>query len=237
MKAIKIILFLIGSFIAVVLLTIVIALVIGMIQEKVFVPQDYLMWIFKYPFSRFVFVYELYFAIAVFYTYSKYFSEKGSSYNWTNSSKIKRYKKLIITTFVTLNLVLFYMIITAVTVITSNKIIDHSFLSPQGREYSYTDVVKINSGVHGKNRWWMNSSFTHAKGDFFYLIELNDGTRIDLAESGGTKQDDPRFILEELDKTLVNMGIPKQSSMENFQYINLGEIYKEKIRNILENVN
>ncbi|WP_312476577.1 hypothetical protein [Neobacillus sp.] len=80
----------------------------------------------------------------------------------------------------------------------------------------------------------------HSKGDFYYIIELNDRTKIDLSaqEYGGFKNDeDPRFILERLDNQLVKMGIPKKASMKNFEYTtkNLAKTYTDKIRNILEN--
>jgi hypothetical protein len=88
--------------------------------------------------------------------------------------------------------------------------------------------------VYGKKLYL---PFTHSKGDFFYVIELNDGTRIDLTEMGGVKNDiDERFIIEKLDKQFVNMGIPKKASIVNFEYNTLDKIYKDKIRNILQNI-
>jgi len=133
-----------------------------------------------------------------------------------------------------------YTILYNVTVITSNKIIDYSFLSPQGKEYSYSDIVKIDAGVYGKKRHLLLvRMFSHSStGEFYYIIELNDGTKIYLTEMGGAKNDaDPRFIIEKLDSQFVNMGIPKVSSMDNFEYCtkNLDKIYTDKIRNILLN--
>ena len=79
----------------------------------------------------------------------------------------------------------------------------------------------------------------YSKGDFYYIIQLNDGTKIHLTEMGGTKNDeDARFIIEKLDSQYVNMGISKVSSMDNFKYCtkNLDKIYTDKIRNILLNI-
>jgi hypothetical protein len=195
------------------------------------------MWIFKYPASRLIFIYQLYLIFGFFYIFHKDFIKTsfGIERNRAKNSIFKRYKKLFLSTFITFNIVLTYAIIISVTVITNHKIIDHSFFTPQGKEYSYTDVVKIDTGVYGKKLYF---PFTHAKGEFFYVIELNDGTRIDLNEIGGAKKDvDHRSIIEELDIELVNMGIPKESSMKNFEYAteHLDEIYTDKIRNILEN--
>lgn len=204
------------------------------IQEKLFVPNDYLMWTFNYPNSRFVFIYELYLFFGFFYIFHREFRKV---FNLSNSkySFIKRNRKHIFTLFIASNIALFYIIISAVTAITSNKIIDYSFFHPQGREFSYKDVVKINAGVYGKKLY---IPFTHSKGDFFYIIELDNGKKIDLTEVGETINDEHEyFIIEELDRKFVNMGIPKDSSMENFRYTtgHLDKIYTDKIRSILEN--
>ena len=125
-----------------------------------------------------------------------------------------------------------------VTVITNNKIIDYTFLSPKGKEYSYNDIVKIDTGVYG-TKPYVPLQFTHSRGEWFYIIELNDGTKIDLSQVGGSKiDDDPRFIIEKLDRQYVNMNISKVSSMDNFEYCakDLAEIYSNKIRDILLNI-
>jgi len=132
---------------------------------------------------------------------------------------------------------LLYAILFDVTVITNNKIIDYTFLSPQGNQYSFNDIVKIETGVYGKKT---NFPYSHySKGDFYYIIQLNDGTKIHLTDVGGTKNgEDERFIIEKLDSQYVNMDIPKVSSMDNFEYCteNLDKIYTDKIRNILLNI-
>lgn len=243
MKKLKSIIFYIFSLIAIVILTVILTIGIFIllvaIQEKLFVHQEYIMWIFKYPASRLVFIYEFFLFGGLFYIFNRGFIRKvlGTKAPSSKSILFKKHRKLILSTFITFNIVLIYIIISAVTVITNNKIIDYSFLSPQGREYSYNDVVKIDAGVYGKNLYL---PFTHSKGDFFYIIELDDGSKIDLAEVGGVKNDEHEyFIIEELDIQFINMDIPKVSSMENFKYStdHLDEIYTDKIRNILENTN
>ena len=101
--------------------------------------------------------------------------------------------------------------------------------------------MKINTGVHGKKKLYLPSLFAHySNSDFFYIIELDDGSKIDLTEVGGVKNDEhPYFVIEELDIQFVNMDIPKVSSMENFIYSteHLDKVYTDKIRNILENTN
>jgi len=83
------------------------------------------------------------------------------------------------------------------------------------------------------------SSFTHSKGYFYYIIQLNDGTKIDINKVGSNNNKlDYRFIIEKLDTQFVNMGISKTSSIGNFVYCtqDLDEIYIKKIRNILMNI-
>lgn len=200
------------------------------------VPKDYTLWIFKYPLSILAFIYEIYIMFGVFYLLNRKFRE--SILFSLKKGFFKRHKKPFISSFVILNIVLFYAIIFNVTVITSNKIIDYTFLSPQGIQYSFNDIVKIETGVFGKRTKFPYSHYT--KGDFYYIIQLNDGIEIHLTDVGGTNNnEDPRFIIEKLDNQFVKMGVPKDSSMDNFEYSteHLDKIYTDKIRNILLNVN
>ncbi|CAH2713063.1 hypothetical protein BACCIP111895_00196 [Neobacillus rhizosphaerae] len=216
------------SFIALLIVTIGILISISFIQVSLFTTSDYIMWVTKYPASRLEFIYELYIIFVFFYFFNNDIRKSVSVF-------LKKYRKLFLPIFGVFNIILLYSILTNVTVVSNNKIVDHSFLSPQGKEYSFKDIIKITAGVYGEKQF-----FGHSKGDFFYIIELNDGTKIDLAaaESSGAKNDeDTRFILEKLDNQLVNMGIPKKASMENFKYStkNLAKIHTDKIRIILEN--
>ena len=236
MKKLKTIIIWILSLIFILIFFIGFCILLSFVQSKLFLPQDYILWIFKFPISRLVFIYELYIIIGLLYFVNKSYIE--SVFILINFSKdfVKNHKKSIIFTFVIFNIILTYAILFNVTVITNNKIIDHTFLSPTGKEYEYNDIVKIDTGVYGKK---LHLPFTHSKGDFYYIIELNDGTKIDLTEVGSSNSDiDYRFILENLDKEYVNMGIPKVSSMDNFEYCteHLDKIYTDKIRNILLNI-
>ncbi|MBU3133988.1 hypothetical protein KPL40_16280 [Clostridium gasigenes] len=235
MKTLKTIFIWILSLIFIIIFSIVFFILLSFVQSKLFLPEDYILWIFKFPISRLIFIYELYIIIALLYFVNKNYREL--LFILINFSKdfIKNYKTAIIFTFVIFNIILTYAILFNVTVITNNKIIDYTFLSPTGKEYEYNDIVKIDTGVYGKKLYL---PFTHSKGDFYYIIELKDGTKIDLNEVGSTANDiDYRFILENLDKEYVNMDIPKVSSMDNFEYCteHLDKIYTDKIRNILLN--
>lgn len=232
------IIFWIFSVIAIFILSLVFYMLIGAIQEKLLLPQEYIMWLSKYPFSMLPLIYEVYIIFGFLYVFNKNIREFILWVIRLKENFIKRHKMFFLGTFVVLNIVLIHAILYNVTVITNNKIINYTFLSPHGKEYGYNDIVKIDAGVYGKK---MNlHRYPHySKGDFYYIIQLNDGTKIHLTDVGGTKNDeDERFIIEKLDIQYVNMDISKVSSMDNFEYCtkNLGEIYTDKIRNILLNI-
>ena len=165
MKILKAIIFWMASIISIIILTIAFAALIGAIQAKLFLPQKYIMWIFKYPISNLVFIYELYFIFGFIFkkNLGKFIlgTKRKKSFIW-------KHKKPVLATFVILNIVLIYAILFDVTVISNNKIIDYTFLSPKGKEYSYNDIVKIDTGVYGKK---INLPFARfSTGDFYYII-------------------------------------------------------------------
>lgn len=200
---------------------------LGVVQERLLVPNEYEMWIFKYPFSRWVLIYETVLFLGFYCIVHKGLRE-------AIGRCLRKRRKLKIATFIALNLFLIYMLIFDVTIITKNKIIDYSFFCPQGREYSYSDISKIHTGVYGKRFYF---PLTHSKGDFFYTIDLSDGRKIDLTEVGGTKKDEHEyFIIDKLDIQFVKMKIPQVSSMKNIKYNSgsLDRIYLDKMQNILD---
>ena len=237
LKVLKLIILWIISAIAIVILSIAFIVLVSFIQTKLFMPKEYIMWVNGFLGSRLSLVYEIYIVFGFFYIFNKAYKDNREFMKKFFKEKIiKNHKKAFIYTFLALNIVLMYTVLFNVTVITNNKIIDHTFLSPQGKEYSYSDIKKIDTGVYGKK---MYLPFTHSRGEWFYIVELNDGNKIDLTKLGGTKieDDDERFIIEKLDRQFVNMNIPKVSSMDNFEYCakDLNKIYSDKIRSILLN--
>ncbi|WP_025029057.1 hypothetical protein [Caldalkalibacillus mannanilyticus] len=214
--------------------TVGIHLLIVVLQERIFLPEEYLMWTHNYPASMLILLY-----IGIFYVGAiLLFPHRFKTLSKTSpfSSLIKFYKqkrKRFYSTFLLVNIVLLYAITFSVTVITEQKVIDYSFLAPQGKEYAYSDIAKITTGVHGKKS---ALPYHYYKGQFYYILELIDETKVELDDARGLNDRDHRFILEELDQRLVDMGIPKESSMEHFDMISdLGQVYKDRIENILKN--
>lgn len=235
LKVLKLIIIGLISLIGILILTLSVWVLITIIQGKLFLPQEYIIWTFKYPVSVLVFIYEFYIIFGFFYFFNKSFRKFIIIFS---KRFIEKHRRPLLASFIILNIILIYTILYNVTVISNNKIIEYTFLSPQGNQYSFNDIVKIDAGVYGKKTHFPYSHYT--KGDFYYTMLLNDGTKIHLTDVGGTKNDeDERFIIEKLDIEYVNMGIAKASSMDNFEFCteDLAKIYTDKIRNILLNIN
>lgn len=179
MKVFKAIIFGILSLVGTVILILGSLSLILAIQSKLFLPHEYIMSVFKYhkyPISILLFGYIMFvFQYVIDKIYHIFNKDLRRNIN-SEKSFINNHKITFLTTFVLLNIVLIYAILVNVTVITNNKIIDHTFLAPQGIEYGFNNIVKIDTGVYGKIQY---STFPHySKGDFYYIIQLNNGTKI-----------------------------------------------------------
>jgi hypothetical protein len=203
-----------------------IVIMLAFIQEKLLIPQDYIMWIFKSPVSRLVFIFDFYFISLLF-----------KEIRVLTIQFAKRHKKWTYPIFMIANLMLLYALLFNVSVITQNGIINHSFLVPQGKVYNFSDVINIDTGVYGKQRY---IPLTHSSGQFYYIITLNDGTKIDLnGDAGGTQNDkDMNEVFEEIDNTLVSMGIKKTAKINNFGLLEkrMDKVYSDRIKNVLTNI-
>ena len=75
------------------------------IQAKLFLPQKYIMWIFKYPTSNLVFIYTIF---GFYYIANKIFNIKNKDLKMNNNSKrsfIKNHKKTFLSAFVVINII------------------------------------------------------------------------------------------------------------------------------------
>jgi hypothetical protein len=237
-KILKIVKFLYKILSAVVLLVVVVVLsialfmVVQVIQNALFVPEDYIMWVFKAPYSMLVLVYELYIVYGLLYFFNK--DSRATAIFLTNLKDgfIRRHKTPLLIAFGVFNIILAYTVLFNVTIITQDKIINYAFTSPTGHEYAYDDISEIETGVHGSR------GIAHSKGDFYYKITLGNKMMVDLVDMGGSKKDEhPYFIIEKLDIEFVDAGIPKLSNSDNVELSTkiLDKTYADKIKSILEN--
>lgn len=209
-------------------LSLLLFILIGLVQSALFVPENFIMWISKSPYSTFMLFYPYLIISSLFILIDNDFR---LIFRWI-ASHVKNHKNTILFSFVLFNALLAYSIMVNTAVISDGKIVDHSFFSPGGIEYDYDDIEHIITGVYGKE------GFSYSKGDFYYILEFSDENSINLSEMAGSKDDeDHRFIIERLDRELVELGISKTSSLENFEYATdyLDSIYTDKIKSILIN--
>lgn len=229
MRILKIIGTILALLVGIVALTLGLFVLIQNIQEKIFIPDKYLVWIFKGPYNRLVFIFEFYLLGFCMINIKKIkYNPDAVAINTWFINKIKKYKKK----FILLNIILIYVIMVNITVITNDKIIDYSILKPLGKDYSYEDVVKVKTGFYG-----VRIPFFTDKGEFYYIIELKDGSKVNLNDTlGGTYEElDTYEEIEIFDKDLMSLGVEKESSLKNIDKCDFDKIYIDRFKRIIDN--
>lgn len=125
------------------------------------------------------------------------------------------------------------LLISTATAVTKDQIIDINLLAPS-QEYLYSDVKSVWTGF-GTKLVTVNRS--ERQGEFSYQIQL-DGKKIVFMQPTVNQNlipDDTYIELEEFDRRLMNLGIPKESSTEGSQYNDLDSHYLERFLRIVEN--
>lgn len=211
----------------IIILTISIFVGIGALQETIFVPKDYLMFMFKPPYSYFVFFFEIeLMAILVSRIYKRV---KNVDLKWTMELWDFAKKHIIVT--ILLNVLLLYMCITGITVVTENKITDYNFYNPMGKEYSYSDISKVEAGFKGKKL----GIFPKNAGDFYYIVTFKDGKEINFYQASSSFED-TYLELEIFDKLIVDNGrAEKIASKENYELCDFDQRYVDRFLRIIDN--
>lgn len=144
------------------LFTLIMYLFIVKAQETVLVPENYVLWTFNYPFSILILLYPFLLIIGLFEVLTKGPRKR----RMRKSSRFSTKKKYFVVAVCGGNILLLYVIFFGVRVITNEKVIDYSFLHPQGNEYSYEEVTNVHTGVHGKGSY---RPFSQQAGSFMRL--------------------------------------------------------------------
>lgn len=203
-------------------------IIILKLQEFIFVPKDYFMWTINSPQNKVIFILEFIWIIFIMYKASVYKEKKKSSDFYKKNQKIwKKYRK----SFILVNIVLIYAVITNVSVIDYSKIKTYSIFYPLGKEYSIEDIKSINTGVYGSR-----IPYIRDKGQFYYKIKFNDNSTIDINNYlGGTKEEMETYLeIEKLDKYFISKGLSKTSSMKNIEYVDMDKKYVDRFKRILQ---
>ncbi|MGO1580182.1 MAG: hypothetical protein ACTHWZ_02070 [Peptoniphilaceae bacterium] len=199
---------------------------LSFIQIKLFLTEGSELLIFKSPYDKLIFIYIYLITYKLFSIFSKNLKFNSITHKFLT-------KPLYFISFIVINIILIYTIIINVTLVKENSIIYYSNLNPQGIEYKLADIKEIKTGVYGKK------GLNHQKGEFYYIISFKDENKINLNNVISTRNNiDHRFVIEDLDKKYVNLGLYKKSSMDNFKYLEeqLDKKYTDRIKSILQNV-
>ncbi|WP_346897586.1 MerR family transcriptional regulator [Clostridium sp. UBA7503] len=211
----------------IIILTIAIFVGIGKLQEAIFVPKKYLMFMFKPPYSYLIFFFEV--ELIAFLISRIYKKVKNIELKWTVDLCNFATKNIVAT--ILLNIALLYMCITGITVVTENKITDYSFYNPMGTTYCYEDISKVEAGFKGKKF----GIFPKGAGEFYYTASFNDGNKVNFYQAN-SEFEDTYFELEIFDKLIINTGkVEKTSSKENYELCDLDKRYVDRFLKIIDN--
>ncbi len=127
----------------------------------------------------------------------------------------------------------FYYCIITTTTVTEDKIITKSFFNPSGKEYTYSQVEKIETGFGEKKlTFWEHKR----EGSFYYIIYLDSKKIIfhipDVNENI-PEYEDTYIELEYFDQRLVQKNIPKISSEKNADKCDFDQRYKDRFLRII----
>ena len=199
-------------------------IVISLIQEKLFIKGEYIIYLIKYPYSYLVFVIMVLVAIKIgmmMLKKEKLFSKEKELSLW------RKFDKFLMLAIIPL----IYIVVTSVVVVTEEGIYDYSFYNLKGDKYTFSDVEYVNTGFvdYGRN-----------KGEFFYNIELKNGTKLRLAypsmhQLSEKYEDDTWQEYVDIDEYIMNSGAKKDSSEKGSKYVQMDKVYVDKLLKVIRN--
>ena len=197
-------------------------MVIELLQQKLFIKEEYLIYLIKYPYSYLLFVILAIVASKIGMLFSgeeKFFSTNKGLSLWL------KFDKFMILTIIPL----IYIILTSVVVVTEDGIYDYSFYNLKGNKYSFSDVEYVNTGFVDSGK---------KKGEFFYNIEFKNGKKLRLAypslATPSEKYDSWQEYVD-IDEYIMNSGAKKDSNEEGSKYVKMDKIYVDKLLHVVRN--
>ena len=197
---------------------------ITLLQEKLFIKGQYIIYLTKYPYSYLVFVIMVLVAIKIgmmMLKKEKLFSKEKELSLW------RKFDKFLMLAIIPL----IYIVVTSVVVVTEEGIYDYSFYNVKGDKYTFSDVDYVNTGFvdYGRN-----------KGEFFYNIELKNGTKLRLAypsmhQLSEKYEDDTWQEYVDIDEYIMNSGAKKDSSEKGSKYVQMDKVYVDKLLKVIRN--
>jgi len=193
----------------------------GYMTELLFVPKDYLC----YTIGPGVFVAVVFFLLELVWTYLlivNFFSHKKGKRTFEKSKTFFKKRWYVI---IALNLVAVYLIPTSLLIASSEKIINHSFLNPLGKVYTYSDIDNIRISMD--------------EDELVYAINMTDGKTYNLADMenmGGMADSDNGYsYLVQIDEIAMNAGASKVVSNVDINNTDYDETSIKNIEKIINN--
>ena len=215
------------SMIVGIILTLAIFAGVAKLQEVIFVPKDYLMFMFKPPYSYMIFLFE--FEIIAILVSKIY--KKVNNIEWEWAFELIGFIKKNKITAIVINIVLLYVCVTGITVVTEDKIVDYSFYNPRGTVYYYEDISKVKAGFKGK----LFNIFPKNAGDFYYKVTFKDEKEVNFYQAQSAFKDS-YLELEIFDELIMNEGkAEKESSKENYEFCTFDQRYIDRFLRIVDN--
>ena len=197
-------------------------------QKIIFVPDDFILLEFKYPYMYipfFLFI-EAFIILGAMFNYKR----EMIDIRWTNSVFLvmKKYSKLAIF----INVLLLYISLTSICVITDKKIVDYTFYNPLGVEYTFNEVKTVETGFRG-NQFGVSRN----KGDFYYRITFSNGVSLSIENpyANEKRYQDTYEEYIELDTLIMKHDVIKIASDKNIEYTSLDSKYINIMLTVINN--
>ena len=127
-----------------------------------------------------------------------------------------------------------YLSLTSFTCVTENKIIVVSPFNLKGQVYNYSDVEQINAGFGNKKIALYEYK---SEGSFYYKVTLDGKEYVFHSPTVNSEIDrynDTYLELEEFDRALCELNVPKNSSRKGYEKCDFDQEYVDRFLRIIE---
>lgn len=133
--------------------------------------------------------------------------------------------------FIVMNIVLVYLAVVHTSVFTYHNITHYSSLHPFGKTYTYNEVKSVKTG------FYRYGFLLREKGEFYYNITMNDGTKIKLYNTQTIEEyeKDSYSDYVKLDELIMKYKPIKKGDTKNSQYLFIEDIYVKRLEGIVNN--
>lgn len=192
----------------------------GYLQTKLFVPDERMIFVSRWQGYVLLFALVMGFAVIVKFRL------------WQMLKDWKPVKAIgTVTAVVLVGIMMIYGSVTAVSVASEEGITRYGFFCPQGKFYTYDQIVSVETGFGGKflglpARW---------TGEFYYRVTFEDGTVMNWGDSQSDWDEVSWEWMLRLDQWIMDAGATKEGSDEYWQYVEMDDIYVQILRRVIQN--